>query len=1044
MVAGSAGWTSTGVARASSSWVFSPTPAAGATFLQADFAAAAKQFGVPENVLLAVSYQESLWESHGGHPSVTGNYNVMGLTQLGPPDAENLSAVQRLAALDQRGGHGRNTAFRPSAAALAEVNRIPANDPALHTVNAAAALIHTSAAAVRTSMRQSVRAGAALLAHDERALVSTLPASPGLWYAAVARYSLATDVRGAMLFADRVYSVIRHGAARTTADGQRVVLQADPSVTPDRSVSKLGLATDTAAASATPSPECPPGLACSFVPAAYCCSTSDYGNYDLANRPADGDAVRYIVIHDTEGSYSGTISAFQNPTSHVSAHYVVQSSTGGVTQMVQTKDIAWHAGSWYMNMHAIGIENEGYALKGATWYTPSEYQSSAALVKYLAARFSIPLDRQHIIGHDDVPGPADSYVAGMHWDPGPYWDWNYFMNLAGAPIRQPDAGSLPVGSEITIDPAFSNANEPTVTGCTTSTGSITTCPTQPANFVYLRTSPSSTAPLLADPYLESSGSGTTRAWDWGDKAVSGQTFVVAGEQGSWTAIWYAGQKAWFYNPNGQNAAPAARTVQMVVTPNGTAPIPVYGRAYPQQSAYPSTVTSPPNPSINPLSKYSIQPGQGYVPDAPGSPVDGDYADTNYSSTGTVNETVVTDNGTQYYPIRFNHRLAYVMASDVTLVPATLPPAYTPVTPVRVLDTGNGSGGITGPVGPGATVSLQVTGQNGVPASGVTAVVLNVTAMSPTANSYLTVYADGRTRPGTPNLYLAASHTTTNLVVVPAGSDGKVDFYNNSGSVNLLADLAGYYTTSNGSRLDITSPVRILNTKNGTGGYSTPVGPGGTISLQVTGQHGVPSSGVTAVVLNVTAVNPTAESYVTVYPDGQPQPNTLNLYFYSGDKFPNLVIVPVGSDGKVDFYNQNGSVNLYADLEGYYTTSGGSWFDRAGPVRLLDTRNGTGGYSTPVGAGQTISMQVTGEHGIPSSGVTAVVLNVTAVNPTQAGYVTVYPYGTTRPGTPNLDFRAGETFPNLVVVPVGSGGKVSFYNAYGSVNLLADLDGYYMK
>jgi N-acetylmuramoyl-L-alanine amidase-like protein len=968
----------------------------------------------------------------------------MGLTQLDPSDAEKLSAAQRLAALDQRGTRVNGHAFHPSAADLARVNQVPSGDPALHTLGTAAALIHAPAAAVRTSMRQSVRAGAALLAHDERALVGTLPASPGQWYAAVARYSGAADVRGAMLFADRVYSVIRHGAARTTADGQRVVLQADPAVTPDRSsVSKLGLATDTAAASTTPSPECPSGLSCSFVPAAYCCSASNYGNYDLANRPADGDAIRYIVIHDTEGSYSGTISEFQDPASNVSAHYVVQSSTGDVTQMVQAKDIAWHAGNWYVNMHAIGIENEGYALKGATWYTPSEYQSSAALVKYLAARFSIPLDRQHIIGHDDVPGPTDSYAAGMHWDPGPYWDWNYFMKLAGAPIRQPDAGSLPVGSEITIDPPFSSANEPTVTGCTTSSGSITACPQQPANFVYLRTSPSSTAPLLADPYLHSSGSGTTRAWDWGDKAASGHTFVVAGEHGSWTAIWYAGRKAWFYNPNGQNAAPAARTVQMVVTPNGTSAIHVYGRAYPAQSAYPPTVTSPPNPSISPLSKYSIQPGQEYVPAAPGSPIDGDYADTNYSATQTVDETVVTDGGTQYYPVRFNHRLAYVMASDVKLVPATLPPAYTPVTPVRMLDTRNGTGGITGPVGPGATVSLQVAGQDGVPASGLTSVVLNVTAMSPTAKSYITVYADGRTRPGTPNLYFTAWHSTTNLVVVPVGSDGKVDFYNHYGSVNLLADLAGYYTTSGGSWLDTTSPVRILNTKNGTGGYSTPVGSGGTISLQVTGKNGVPSSGVTAVVLNVTAVNPTAKSYVTVYPDAQPRPNTLNLFFYRGDKFPNLVVVPVGSDGKVDFYNHYGSVNLLADLAGYYT-SGGSWLHTSGPVRLLDTRNGTGGYSTPVGAGKTITVKVTGKDGIPSSGVTAVVLNVTAVNPTQAGYVTVYPYGRTRPGTPNLDFRAGETFPNLVIVPVGSGGKVSFYNAYGSVNLLADLAGYYMK
>ena len=441
MVAGSVGWARSPLAQASSAKLTSSARAAGATSLQADFAQAAKEFRVPESVLLAVSYQESLWESHGGHPSTTGNYNVMGLTHLDPSQVATPTAAQRRAVLDQRGerGNGRNQAFRPSAAALALVNHVPAHDPALHTLDAAAGLIRQPAATLRTSMRQSVRGGAALLAHYERAALGKLPASLGQWYAAVARYSGATDAQGARLFADRVYAVIRLGATRTTHDGQTVTLPAAPSVTPDsssvnqssrapqtstssvttrafsaappaRSTGNKRIAASSIVTTSTPAPECPSGLNCSVVPAAY----QSTGNYSLANRPADGVAIRYIVIHDTEGSYSDTISTFQNPSAGVSAHYVVPSSTGAVNQMVQTKNIAWHAGNWYVNMHSIGIENEGYALQGATWYTPSEYQSSAALVKYLAARFSIPLDRQHIIGHDDVPGPLQSYVASMH------------------------------------------------------------------------------------------------------------------------------------------------------------------------------------------------------------------------------------------------------------------------------------------------------------------------------------------------------------------------------------------------------------------------------------------------------------------------------------------------------------------------------------------------------------------------------------------------------------------------------------------------------
>jgi hypothetical protein len=897
------GWTSASAAEAAPGGQVSQSQAAGATSLQGDFARAAMEFGVPDQVLLAVSYEESLWESHGGHSSATGNYNVMGLTQLSPADVETPSSAQRQAVLGQRGDPGHNPPFHPSSAALALVNQVPAHDPALHTLDAAAQLIHEPAGALRTSMLQSARGGAALLAHYERAAVGSLPASPGQWYSAVARYSGAADVKGARLFADRVYAVIRHGTSRLTADGQRVTLTADPSVSPDTSsVNQLGLAPAAAPAS-TPAPECPSSLSCTFVPAAYQSNSGgSYGNYDVANRPADGTAIQDIVIHDIEGSASSAISEFQNSTAESSANYVI-SSTGEVTQMVPDKDIAWHAGNWYMNMHSIGIEHEGYALPSSTsWYTPSEYQSSAALVKYLAARFGIPLDRQHIIGHDDIPGPTQTYVSGMHWDPGPYWDWASFMSMVGAPASQPSPASPPVGSEITIDPPFSTAYEPTVTGCS---GPGTSCPAAPANFVYLRTSPSSTAPLLSDPAINPNGSaGTTDGDDWGDKAVNGQTFVVAGESGSWTAIWYAGQEAWFDNPNGQYATPAIQTSQMVVTPAGSSAIPVYGRAYPEQSAYPATISSP--PSISPLN-YTIQPGQAYVPNAA---VKGDYVDANYNTA----EIVVTGS-TLYYPIRFNHRLAYVKASDVKLIPAALLPAnYQPVGPVRVLDTRNGVGGYSSPVGAGQSISLQVAGTSYVPA-GASAVVVNVTAVNATKDSYVTVYPDGQPRPGASNLDFTAGETSPNLVVVPVGQDGKIDFYNYSGSVDLLADLAGYYTASGGSQFTSAGPVRVLDTRNGTGGYSSPVGAGQSISLQVTGSNGVPA-GATAVVLNVTAVNPTSSGYVTVYPDGQTRPVTSNLDFTAGETFPNLVVVPIGTNGKIDFYNSSGTVNLIADLEGY--------------------------------------------------------------------------------------------------------------------------------
>ena len=174
----------------------------------------------------------------------------------------------------------------------------------------------------------------------------------------------------------------------------------------------------------------------------------------------------------------------------MSAHYVL--STGGdVTQMVDNKNVGWHAGNWNVNMHAIGYEHEGFAIQGTTWYTDAMYQASAALTRHLAAEYGIPLDRGHIIGHDDIPGPTDAFARGMHWDPGPFWNWARYMELLGAPIVPTATG----GNVITIRPDFAT-NKPPVRDCE-GTGELV--PPQPTSFVYVYTEPSLTAPLADDP-----------------------------------------------------------------------------------------------------------------------------------------------------------------------------------------------------------------------------------------------------------------------------------------------------------------------------------------------------------------------------------------------------------------------------------------------------------------------------------------------------------------------------------------------------------------
>ncbi|MFE5808557.1 hypothetical protein [Streptomyces sp. NPDC056491] len=376
---------------------------------------------------------------------------------------------------------------------------------------------------------------------------------------------------------------------------------------------------------------------------------------------------------------------------------------------------------------------------------------------------------------------------------------------------------------------------------------------------------------------------------------------------------------------------------------------------------------------------------------------------------------------------------------VTPPPSSGLGTYKPITPTRLMDTREGLGVPKAKVGAAGTVTLQVAGTAGIPA-GATAVVLNVTATEATAGSFVSVYPNGTTRTSASNLNFTAGQTIPNLVVVPV-VNGKVSFYNHAGSVHLIADVAGFYTTDgSGSTYKPITPTRLMDTREGLGVPKARVGEAGTVTLQVAGTAGIPATGVTAVVLNVTATGPTAGSFVSVYPNGTTRTSASNLNFTAGQTIPNLVVVPV-VNGKVSFYNHAGSVDLIADVAGFYTTDGsGSSYKPITPTRLMDTREGLGVPQAKVGEAGTVTLQVTGAAGIPA-GVTAVVLNVTATEPTAGSFVSVYPNGTTRTSASNLNFTAGQTIPNLVVVPVVNG-KVSFYNHAGSVHLIADVAGYY--
>lgn len=141
---------------------------------------------------------------------------------------------------------------------------------------------------------------------------------------------------------------------------------------------------------------------------------------DPSNFTAGGiDVVQYVVVHTMQGSYEGSINWFLNPDSDVSAHFCVRSEDGDITQMVHLDDRAWHVGN--SNSWAIGIEHEGF-VDDASWYTFAMYSRSAELARWLADRFALPLDRDHIVGHVELPNQT-------HTDPGGNWDWDLYMAL---------------------------------------------------------------------------------------------------------------------------------------------------------------------------------------------------------------------------------------------------------------------------------------------------------------------------------------------------------------------------------------------------------------------------------------------------------------------------------------------------------------------------------------------------------------------------------------------------------------------------------------
>jgi sugar lactone lactonase YvrE len=418
------------------------------------------------------------------------------------------------------------------------------------------------------------------------------------------------------------------------------------------------------------------------------------------------------------------------------------------------------------------------------------------------------------------------------------------------------------------------------------------------------------------------------------------------------------------------------------------------------------------------------------------------------------------------------------ASSQGKAPATTASSggYTPVTPYRVCDTrppggsvganqcdNDSTGAGSGPISQGAARVVTIEGKGPVPPTGVTAVVVNVTAVAPSKNTYLSVYPDGVTPPGTSNLNPNAGAVLANLVEVGVGADGKIDVYNNMGSTNAILDVEGYVTAAaTALYTSATTPVRICDTRAAGGGIAanrcdinglSPIGANQTRTFAVTGSDSPVPATATAVVFNLTAIGPTISTVLTAFAGGISKPNASNLNVAAHVNLPNRVIVPVtcvGTTCTVSIWNSVGSVNIAVDVDGWYSTTGAQFTALSTPARVCDTHGGTANCPNGlVAGGQVLNVGVAGVDGIPfetgSAGEpVAIVANVTAFSATASTYVTVFPgpSSPTHPPVSDINAGVGDVATNLVVVGVGSDGSINLYNNVGGINLIVDVVGYY--
>lgn len=409
------------------------------------------------------------------------------------------------------------------------------------------------------------------------------------------------------------------------------------------------------------------------------------------------------------------------------------------------------------------------------------------------------------------------------------------------------------------------------------------------------------------------------------------------------------------------------------------------------------------------------------------------ADPQFVGPGSYALTLVGTDASGRATAPFSTRVEVRPPADpavVAAVPLAGNAGYVPVTPARLVDTRSTFQAL----GSGRRADVTVLGRGGVPSTGVSAVVLNVTAVGSSVAGHLRVWPAGAAMPNASVVNTAPGRTQASQVTVGVGGSGRVSVFNAVGTTHYLVDVLGYYTTDTAASARYTpvDPVRALDSRSG----AAPA-PGSTRTVDVAGALGVPAASVTAATVNVTTTRATGNGYVVAFGSGAlPATSTVNLV--PGADIANRSVVPV-VDGKITVGVQGSSAHVLVDVVGWYGARGaptGALFTPVQPSRVLDTRSGA-----PVGPAGQVTAQVTG--GVVPADATAVVGTVTAVNHTAPWtHLRVWPAGRPLTGTSDLNATRGFTQANAVAVRVGDGGGVRLYNDQGTTHVVLDVAGYF--